>query len=197
MTLTSDAYKTVSFIHMEDGTPSDFEFLHGLEKEFSRSTAERILEHLRLLESSFAGYKVSRLEHALQTATRALRDDADEEMIVAALLHDIGDTLAPENHSDFAAAILRPFVSPRTHWIIKHHGVFQGYYFFHHLGGDRHARDRYRNHPYYQACADFCADWDQCSFDPAYESKPLDYFAPMVRRVFAREPFSADVKQGA
>ncbi len=195
MTMTGDASKTVNFIHMEDGTQSDYEFLHGLEKAFSRSTADRVLEHLRLLESSFAGYKVSRLEHALQTATRALRDNADEEMIVAALLHDIGDTLAPENHSDFAAVILQPFVSPRTHWIIKHHGVFQGYYFFHHIGGDRNARDRYQNHPYYQACADFCADWDQCSFDPAYESKPLEYFEPMVRRVFAREPFSAAAQQ--
>ena len=184
------AQKTVGFVHMEDGTADDYQFLHHFEKEFSRNTSERVLDHLLTLDNSFAGYKISRLEHGIQTATRALRDNADEEMIVAALLHDIGDTLSPENHSELAAAILQPFVSPKTYWIVKHHGVFQGYYFFHHIGGDRHARDRHKDHPYYQACADFCANWDQTSFDPDYESKPLEFFEPMVHRIFAREPYS-------
>ena len=180
--------KTVSFTSMEHGTEEDYKFLAIHEREFSDATADRVLEHLKSLENSFSGYKITRLEHALQTATRAYRDSAGEEMVVAALLHDIGDHLAPFNHGELAAAILKPYVSERTYWILKHHGVFQGYYFFHHVGMDRNARDTYKGHPHYQACADFCADWDQASFDPDYDSEPLAFFEPMVRRIFAREP---------
>ena len=133
---------------------------------------------------------MDRLEHSLQSATRAYRDGADEEMVVAALLHDIGDLLSPYNHSEMAAAVLRPYVSEKTHWIVRHHGLFQSYYYAHHTGGDRNARDAYRDHPWYQDTVDFCHKWDQSSFDPDYESLPLEFFEPMVRRIFAREPFS-------
>ena len=180
--------KTVSFTSMEHGTEEDYKLLAAHEREFAAATADRVLEHLKNLENSFSGYKITRLEHALQTATRAHRDGADEEMVVAALLHDIGDHLAPYNHGELAASILKPYVSERTYWILKYHGVFQGYYFFHHLSMDRNARDRFKGHPHYQACAAFCADWDQSSFDPEYESEPLNFFEPMVRRIFAREP---------
>ncbi len=180
--------KTVSFTKMEHGTREDYQFLARHEHEFANRTADRVLEHLNSLENSFSGYRVTRLEHALQSATRAHRDGADEETVVAALLHDIGDSLAPFNHGELAAAILRPYVSERTYWILRHHGIFQGYYFFHHLGMDRNARDRFKGHPHYQACADFCAQWDQCSFDPDYDSESLEFFEPMVRRIFAREP---------
>ena len=183
--------KTVEFTRMEDGTKQDYQLLHKYERQFTDETADRVLEHLLKLENNLAGYKVTRLEHALQTATRAWRDDAGEEMTVAALLHDIGDDLAPDNHSEVAAAVLRPFVSSRTYWILKYHGVFQGYYFFHYIGGDRNLRDRYKGHPYFQACVDFCAKWDQAAFDPDYETLPLKFFEPMVRRIFAREPFGA------
>ncbi len=190
--------KAVSFARMEDGSKDDYEFLARYERSFADSTADRVLEHLNGLENSFSGYQVTRLEHALQTATRAYRDGAGEEMVVAALLHDIGDCLAPYNHGEMAASILKPYVSERTCWIIRHHGVFQGYYFFHHLGMDRDARDRFMGHPHYQACADFCAAWDQCSFDPGYDSEPLAFFEPMVRRIFAREPkFESDVQPAA
>jgi predicted HD phosphohydrolase len=121
----------------------------------------------------------------LQSATRAHRDDAGEEMVVAALLHDIGDTIAPYNHSQLAAAMLKPYVSPQVHWIIKHHGVFQGYYFNHHLGGDRNARDRFRGHPWYEDCVYFCHTYDQNSFDPDYDTLPITFFEPMVERIFA------------
>ena len=181
--------KTVEFIEMKDGTLEDYQLLHKYEKEFSRNTANRVLDHLLDLESSLAGYKITRLEHGLQTATRAWRDNAGEEMAVAALLHDIGDTLSPENHGELAAAVLRPFVSPETYWILKYHGIFQGYYFFHHLGEDRNLRDRYKDHQHYQACVDFCSKWDQSSFDPEYDSLPLEFFEPMVQTIFAREPF--------
>lgn len=186
--------QTVEFTQMKEGSFDDYQLLHSFEREFSRRTADRVLQHLLELEGSFAGYKVSRLEHALQTASRAWRDGAGEEMTVAALLHDIGDLLAPENHSEMAAALLRPYVSEKTYWILKHHGVFQSYYYFHHVGGDRNARDLYKDHEYYQACADFCENWDQNSFDPEYESLPLEFFKPMVKRIFDREPFGDHAK---
>ena len=181
--------KTVEFIQMKDGSFDDYQLLRAYEEEFSKNTADRMLAHLLELKDSLAGYRISRLEHALQSASRAWQDDAGEEMTVAALLHDIGDTLAPENHGEMAAAILRPYVSEKTYWIVRHHGIFQGYYFFHHLGMDRNLRDRYRQHEHYQACVDFCENWDQNCFDPEYESLPLEFFEPMVRRIFGREPF--------
>ena len=139
-----------------------------------------------------SGYRISRLEHSLQSATRAERDGADEEMIMAALLHDIGDGIAPHNHAEFAAAVVKPYVSEKTHWIIRHHGVFQGYYYFHHIGADRNARDRYRDHPWYQDCVDFCERYDQCAFDPDYDTRSLEYFEPRLRAFFEGQPFSVD-----
>ena len=180
----------VSFTSMAAGTRADYQLLERLETQFAAQTADRILEHLRALAGSLAGYQVDRLEHSLQTATRAHRDGADEEMVVAALLHDIGDLLSPHNHSELAAAVLRPYVSERTYWIVRQHGLFQSYYYAHHFGGDRHARDRYRQHPWYQAAVDFCHRWDQPSFDPDYPSLPLEHFEPMLRRILSRAPFS-------
>ncbi|MDE2944329.1 MAG: peptidase [Gemmatimonadota bacterium] len=179
----------MSFTRMEDGTREDYELLARLEDEFAADTADRVLAHLRELSGSVGGYHVDRLEHSLQSATRAHRDGADEEMVVAALLHDIDDLLAPHSHGELAALLLRPFVTERTHWIVRHHGLFQLVYYAHHLGRDRNARDRYRDHPWYQDAVDFCHRWDQCAFDPDYESLPLEFFEPMVRRIFAREPF--------
>ena len=179
----------VKFIHMEDGTKEDYLLLNRIDKECAAGLVDRVLKELQGLKIPCGGYQVDRFEHSLQTATRAYRDGAEEEMVVAALLHDLGDTLAPYNHSEYAASIMRPFVSERTYWVVKHHGLFQTYYYLHHLGGDRNARDRYRDHPHYQATVDFCHKWDQTSFDPDYDSKPLSTFEPMVRRIFAREPF--------
>ena len=188
---TQSVTETVSFTSMAAGTKEDYELLERLEAEFAASTADRVLEQLRGLAGSLGGYKVDRLEHSLQSATRAYRDDADEEMVVAALLHDIGDLLSPHNHSALAAEVLRPYVSERTYWIVRQHGLFQSYYYAHHFGNDRNARDRYIDHEWYQDTVDFCERWDQSSFDPDYESLPLEFFEPMVRRIFAREPFSA------
>ena len=185
-----DVNSTVSFTSMAAGSQEDYDLLDRLESEFAAGTADRVLEQLRGLSGSLAGYQVDRLEHSLQSATRAYRDGAEEEMVVAALLHDVGDLLAPENHSEMAAAVLRPYVSERTYWIVRHHGLFQSYYFAHFRGGDRNARDRYKDHPWYQDAVDFCHRWDQPAFDPAYESLDLEFFEPMVQRVFARTPFS-------
>ena len=186
----ADANETVAFTSMAEGTREDYELLERLEARFAAGTADRVLAQLRGLAGSLSGYRVDRLEHSLQSATRAYRDGADEETVVAALLHDIGDLLAPHNHSELAAAVLRPYVSERTYWIVRHHGLFQSYYYAHHTGGDRYARDAYRGHPWYQDAVDFCHRWDQPSFDPEYESLPLEFFEPMVRRIFERAPFS-------
>ncbi len=186
----SDAKETVSFTSMAEGTREDYELLEQLEAEFANGTANRVLATLRDLAGSFTGYKVDRLEHSLQCASRAYRDGADEELVVAALLHDIGDLLSPFNHSELAAAVLRPYVSERTCWIVLHHGLFQSYYYAHHTGGDRQARDAYRDHPWYQDTVEFCHRWDQPSFDPDYQSLPLEFFEPIVQRIFRRPPFS-------
>jgi len=177
--------QTVSFIHMADGTPEDYELLDRYAQEHDSALTDRVLAALSALEGSFAGYKVTRLEHSLQSASRAHRDGRSEEYVVATLLHDIGDELAPYTHGEMASAVLRPFVPEECWWIVKHHGVFQLYYYAHHQGGDRNARDRLRADPHFDACAEFCELYDQCSFDPEYDSLPLDFFEPMVRRVFA------------
>ena len=181
---------TVSFTTMAEGTREDYELLARFEEDYAAGLADRVLAQLRALAGSLAGYRVDRLEHSLQTATRAYRDDAGEELVVAALLHDLDDLLAPHCHGELSALVLRPYVTERTWWIVRHHGLFQLYYYAHHSGRDRNARDKYRGHPWYQAAVDFCHRWDQCSFDPEYESLPLEFFEPMVRRLFARKPFS-------
>jgi len=181
--------ETVSFTRMEDGSREDYLLLAKLERGHASGTADRVLEQLLWLKDSFSGYKIDRLQHSLQVATRAYRDGADEETVVAALLHDIGDSLAPHNHSEVAAAILKPYVSKPTHWVIKHHGLFQSYYYVHYLGGDRNAMEKYRGHPYYAAAVAFCDLWDQPSFDPNYDTLALETFDPMLRRIFSREPF--------
>ena len=171
------------FKEMTEGTADDWAIIGRHVKDFSRGLPARVVSHLELLRGDCGGFPVDRLEHCLQTATRAYRDGRDEEYVVCALLHDIGDTLGPTNHADVAATILKPYVSDENHWIVKHHGIFQGYYFFHYLGMDRNARDAFADQPYYQACVDFCHLYDQNSFDVAYESEPLDFFVPMVERV--------------
>ena len=183
--------KKVSFTEMKKGTKEDYLLLDKNEKDFAKKTADRILKFLSSLTETLEGYQVSRLELSLQSATRALHAGESEEMIVAALLHDIGDELAPMNHSEYAASILKPYVSEKTHWIVEKHGEFQAYYYAHHLGGNRNKRDKYKGHKYFDACVNFCEKYDQCSFDPNYESYPLEKFEPMVRNIFARKPYSS------
>ena len=176
---------TVAFTRMDQGTAEEYRFLEGLGAEYRDGAADRVLAHLAGLADSFGGYRVSRLGHSLQTATRAYHDGAEEEVVVAAVVHDIGDVLAPANHAELAAAVLKPHVSERTLWMVTHHGIFQGYYYWHHIGADRNARERFRGHPNFEFTAEFCERWDQPSFDPDYPTMPLEAFEPMVRRVFA------------
>lgn len=180
---------TVSFTRMADGTREDYEFLARHEHEFAAGLPDRLIASLGKLRNSFGGYQIDRLQHSLQSATRAYDNGEPEELVVAALLHDIGDDLAPFSHSELAAAIIRPYVSEKTWWIIKHHGIFQMYYYAHHTGGNRDARDQYTDHPWYQDTVDFCENYDQNCFDPDHDDKPLSFFEPMIRRVFGKAPF--------
>jgi predicted HD phosphohydrolase len=189
------------FTAMTDGTRDDWMTIAQHMGPFQRDLPNRILTHLKLLEGDYGGYAVDRMEHSLQTATRAHRAGRDEEYVVCALLHDIGDTLGSANHADVAAAILKPYVSEQNHWMVEHHGVFQGYYFFDYLGLDKNMRDQFRGHPAFEHTAQFCHLYDQAAFDPTYESMPLAAFEPMVRRVFAtvkrsiyKKPQAADAQ---
>lgn len=186
----------VAFTRMADGTAEEYAFLEELEERFVESLPDRLLQHLAGLEDSMSGYRISRLDHCLQAATRAHRNGEDDEYVVATLLHDIGDLLAPYAHSEMAAAVLRPYVSDRVHWIVKHHGVFQMYYYAHLTGGNRDARDVFRDHRWFSDAARFCELYDQESFDPDYATEPLGFFEPMVRAVFAH-PRADDDEQMA
>lgn len=174
------------FHAMTEGTRDDWQVIARAAFEHGRALPDRVLAHLRLLGADDGGYAVSRLEHSLQTATRAQRDGRDEEYVVCALLHDVGDTLGSYNHADVAAAILKPFVSEQCLWMVEKHAIFQGYYFFEHLGLDKDMRDQFRGHPWFDFTAEFCERYDQCAFDPGYESLPLEAFEPMLRRVLGK-----------
>ncbi len=186
MSEADPAPKRARFTAMEHGTQEDWGIIAHDYMQFATGLADRVLTHLELLRGDFGGFPVCRLEHSLQTATRAHRDGRDEAYVVMALLHDIGDTLGTYNHPDVAAAIIKPFVSEEVHWICRNHGAFQGYYYFHFIGMDRDVREKFRGSPHFDACAEFCENYDQAAFDPAYQSEPLSFFEPMVRRVFAR-----------
>ena len=175
--------ESVSFTRMADGTAEEYAFLTPLYEKCRKGVSDRLLELLKAMKGDKLGYQVDRYTHSLQRATRAESEGADEETVVCALLHDLGDVIAPDNHSEVIAAILRPYISEKNHWVLKHHGLFQGYYYFHHIGADRNGRERYKDHPFYQDCVDFCEKWDQTSFDPDYPTLPLESFEPMLRKV--------------
>jgi predicted HD phosphohydrolase len=177
----------VSFINMADGTAEEYKFLEEQETLFIEGLPDRIMQSLQGLENSLSGYQVSRLQHSLQSATRAHNDQRSTEYVVAALLHDIGDELAPHSHSEMAASILRPYVSEQIYWIVKYHGLFQMFYYAHHTGGDRNARDQFKAHIWYNDAVEFCELYDQNCFDPDFKTLPLAFFQPMVEAVFGKE----------
>ena len=174
------------FQAMMESTAEDWAAISRASAGFHRQHADRLLQALRDLDDDSGGFAVSRLEHSLQTATRAHRDGRDEEYVVCALMHDIGDLMGPSNHAEVGAVIMKPFVSEANYWMLDKHGVFQGYYFFHHLGLDRDMREQYRGHPHFEYTAQFCHLYDQNSFEPGYDTMPLEAFEPMLRRVVER-----------
>ena len=184
---SQDTGRIVSWTAMEHGTAEDYELLMPWHYAHTRSRlVDNLLNILQYLRGPTLGYQIDRYDHSLQCATRALRNGESTDMVVAALLHDIGDSFAPENHSAAAAAVLQPYVDERTHWIVAHHGLFQGYYYFHHLGGDRGARERCKESPHYDACLDFCENYDQNCFDPNYPNLAAEDFRPLLDEVFSR-----------
>ena len=188
--------KHVNFVNMKDGTREEYELLARLEKPYLALTADRVLEELkRAGEATLEGYKITRLQHGLQSGTRALRDGADLDWVVGALLHDIGDGLAPQNHDKMSAEVIRPFVRWDVAWTVEHHGIFQMLYYGHHYGWDRNARDQFKDHPVFDNCAEFCERWDQSSFDPDYPTETLEIFEPMVREVFGRKAYNPEIIQ--
>jgi predicted HD phosphohydrolase len=184
--MESGTLDRAQFSAMTEGTQADWDIIRGEAMLHSPLGGQRVLAHLKLLDGDVGGYPVDRLTHSLQTATRAHRDGRPDSYVVMALLHDIGDTLGAYNHPDIAAAIIKPFVSEEEHWICEQHGIFQGTYFFEYLGLDKNMREKFRGHQYFEACADFCAAYDQNSFDANYDSAPLDFFEPMVMKLFER-----------
>lgn len=178
----------VKFTEMKYGDVEDYQFLHGEELKYVAGTGERLLDALLALGDSMGGYQVTRLDHSLQSATRAWHDGADIDWVVAALLHDIGDPIAPYNHDEYAALVLKPFVREQVKWTVEVHGDFQKIYYADKVGGNPNSRDKHTGHAYYDDCVEFCERWDQASFDPGYDTLPLEFFRPMVLKVFAREP---------
>ena len=179
----------VSFNRMDEGSVEDYALLHSLETDYVKGLPDRIINALLRLDDTLGGYQVTRLQHSLQSATRAEADGADIELIVAALIHDIGDELAPENHSQMAASIIRPYVRAEVTWILEMHGVFQYKYYGDKVGLNPDERERWRGHQWFDRCEQFCGDWDQMSFDPEYESKSLAHFIPMITEIFTRQAF--------
>lgn len=183
--------RPVTFTRMQDGSPEEFATVKLAEREQKRQLPGRIIQALTAVEEEgVGGYQVNRLEHCLQSATRAFRNGESTDYVVAALIHDIGDVLAPYSHGQLAAAVIQPFVEPRITWILAHHPVFSMYYYAHFIGGDRNARDRYRGHEWFDDTVYFCENYDENCFDPDYDNLPMEHFEPMVHEVFGREPAS-------
>jgi len=178
--------KQVKFTSMENGDRQDYDLLCESFEEYALELPKRILNSLKTLKTSYEGYQISRYEHSLQTATRAYRNGENEQMIVAALVHDIGGSLAPLNHAAMAGALLQPYVSEKICWVVENHDIFVKYYWGHFRGLNRYEREKYREHPYYQITVDFCHNYDQNSFDPNYDTLPLEFFEPMVNKIFAQ-----------
>ena len=185
-----EGLQRATFTAMTESTQAEWMAIGQIGTPYNRQMPDRMLAHLKMLGDDEGGFAVNRLEHSLQTATRAFKDGRDEEYVVCALIHDIGDVLSPSNHAEMGAMVLKPYISEQNHWMMDKHGIFQGYYFFHHLGLDRDMRDQFRGHPHFEYCAQFCHLYDQNSFDPTYQSMSVEDFEPMLRRVLERPKHS-------
>lgn len=187
--------KTATFSSMKESTLEDWKIIGSHYEQYKQDLPNRVINHLKLLAGDFGGFPIDRLQHSLQTATHAFKAGESEEYIICALLHDIGDTLGAYNHADIAAAILKPFVSEENHWMVEKHAIFQGYYFFHHIGLDRNMREMFRGHKYFERTAIFCETYDNIAFNKNMESLPLEFFLPMLHRLFETPKNSIYLKQ--
>jgi predicted HD phosphohydrolase len=190
MTTTSEWM--AEFHQMDDATPEEITRIFAQANEgMHAALVPNLLGQLDALRGPTFGYRVDRYEHSLQSATRARREGASDDLVVAALLHDIGDNLGPSQHAEVAATILAPYLSEEATWVVRHHTVFQIHHWGRQYGIDPDARERYRDHPHFEACAHFCAAWDQASFDDTYDTEPLEAFLPLLATVFDRQPAQA------
>jgi predicted HD phosphohydrolase len=180
----------VSFTRLRDMTKEDMDLLNEAYEESVKTLPDELLEALGKLSNYNYAQQVTELEHSLQCATRAKRDGQDDDYVAMALLHDVIFPLAPHSHGPAAAVVFRPFFDERLCWILEKHEVFQAYYTAHldNHEWDPNARDKYRDHPYYNDCVEFCEKYDQPAFDPSYDSLPLSDFEPLLRRVFTQPP---------
>jgi predicted HD phosphohydrolase len=176
-----------TFTSFDTSTEADWAIIRRQMVRTQATVADHVLTLLRALDDDHGGYPVTRLEHSLQTATRAARAGRDDEYVLCALVHDVGDALAPYDHPAIAATMLRGRVSEANLFMVEQHGVFQGWYFWHHIGQDRDAREAFRDSPWFDRTAEFCAEYDQVSFDPTYRSEPLEHFEPLLRSFFAAD----------
>lgn len=173
-----------TFKSMRTSTKRDWDIITTRYVPFARELPDRVLAHLKMLGGDTGGFAVDRLQHSLLTATLAHKGGEDEEYVVCALLHDIGDLLGAWNHPEVSAAMLKPFVSEANHWMVEKHGIFQGYHFFQHVGLDRNMREQFRGHPHFERTERFVDLYDEPAFDKDMECLPLEFFEPMVQRLF-------------
>ncbi|GMU79656.1 MAG: metal-dependent phosphohydrolase [Acidimicrobiia bacterium] len=173
------------FTRMDESTAEQWAVIATETMEAQPLVAEHVLALLRNLEGMVLGFSVDQLTHCLQTATLAERAGADEELVVGALVHDVGKYVSVANHPAIAAEMLRPFVRDEVYHAIRVHQDFQGRHYYGHFGGDADARERYRGEPWFDLAARFADEWDQVAFDPGYDTLPLAHFEPAVRAVFA------------
>ena len=190
--LLKSSWQYVSTSDMERMTATDWRRLDEQRAVYrSEQQADQVLRQLAVQQDDASfGYPINNYRHCLQSATLAHRDGLDEESVVVCLLHDIGFDLCPPVHGEFAAALLRPYVDERHVWMLRHHQTFQDFHVGEHYDPalDRNARERWRGHPHFEWTAAFVARYDMAAMDPGYDCAPLEFFAPMVRRVFARPP---------
>jgi predicted HD phosphohydrolase len=182
----SETAERATFTRLDGVTAEQFAPLHAATRTFRAALPDRVLRSLARMGGEYDGFPVDRLTHSLQTATLALRDDRDDEYVFCALVHDIGDDLAFYNHGELAAVVVHPFVGEANHWMVRHHPVFQGFYYWQHVGRDPASVERLRGHRHFDHTWEFVERYDQRAFDPAAETLPLAHFEPLVRRVMAQ-----------
>lgn len=179
---------SATFTRMDISTAEEWAHIGAESFKNQGRVADRVLMLLESLGEIVDGFATDQLTHSLQTATRAERDGADEEVVLAALCHDIGKAVSVPNHPAIAAEILWPYVRPEVYDMIRVHQDFQGRHYYAHFGGNPDAREKWRGEldPATFALAERFADlWDQTAFDPAYDTLPLAHFEPLVRKAFA------------
>jgi predicted HD phosphohydrolase len=177
-----------AFTRMDESTRDDWMTIAKATVGLQPTVADRVLGMLREFDQLYAGFGVSQLHHALQTATMARRANASDEIVLCALCHDIGKHVSIANHAAIAAEILRPYVSGDAYQIVLTHQQFQGRHYFEHFGKSSSLRDKYRGEPWFSLAERFTDEWDQAAFDPAYPVLPLAEFEPLVRATFSRYP---------